>query len=256
MSFTRPFTQALAAFRRDHAVLLPLAGLTMFLPQYALLLLVPDMPRMPEAGADPAAITAFADAVSGWAARYGIWYVSAPALSLLGALSIVVLYLSAERPALGPAVRRAGGLYLRYLLASILVSLPVGGALLMAMASPVLLAVLLAPIFYIFGRTMLVAPAIVAEAPLSAVGAITRSWQLTRGHGWTLAAIYGVVAIGAQAIGGILARVAAMAGQGGAANPVAQALVGAIAAGVAAAAALALALLEVSIYRSLARRGT
>ena len=256
MSFSRPFTDALAAFRRDHALLVPLAGLTMFLPQYALLLLVPSMPRLPDAAADPATITAFAGAVTDWAGRFGIWYLLAPALGLLGALSVMVLYLAPGRLALGKAVRRAGALYVRYLLASILVSLPVGGALVPAMASPVLLAVLLAPIFYIFGRTMLIAPAIVAEAPLSAVGAITRSWQLTRGHGWTLAAIYGVVAIGSQGIGGLLSRIGALAGQGNAANPVAEALLGGMASAVAAAAALTIALLEVAIYRRVARHGT
>ena len=43
------FTDAWGRFKRDRQILLPLAGLFLFLPQFAFYLLVPPLPRIPAA---------------------------------------------------------------------------------------------------------------------------------------------------------------------------------------------------------------
>jgi hypothetical protein len=260
LSFSTAFGDAVTTWRRDSAVLLPLAGLTMFLPQYAVLLLVPPLASaLPDLTAttkdgqpDPAAVQAAADAVSAWLSQYGGWYVLAPLFGLFGALAVMTLYLAPGRPTLGAALGRAAVLFLRYLLASILIGFAALSILLPGAMAHLLLAVLMPPAFYVLGRTMLAGPAIVADAPLGAINAIQRSWALTRGHGWMLGATYAAPLFAAQLVGGALLS---LAGVGGG-NPVIAAIVDGLAAVVLAAAALTLTLVEVSLYRRLANRGT
>lgn len=254
ISFAKPFADALAAWRRDGGMLLPLAGLTLFLPQYAVQLLVPRMPEMPADGGGEAAVRAWAEAVSAWTGTYGLGYLAAWLAALFGGLAVKALYLDPDRLALGRALARAARLLPRYLLATMLVSLPMGVLLSTALAVPVLMALLLAPIFYIFGRTMLMGPVIVAEAPVGAAAAIARSWRMTTGHGWVLAAIYAAAMLAPA----LIARAVLAIGEpsGAAANPVIVAITAGIAALLAAAGALTLALAEVSVYRRLASSGT
>ncbi|MES2339433.1 MAG: hypothetical protein V4537_15180 [Pseudomonadota bacterium] len=261
LDFTRSFADALAAWRRDGALLLPVAGLTMFLPQLAILLLVPSpsslMPDQAdmvlEGGKpDPATVQATADALTGWATQYGGWYALAPALALFGALAVMALYLMPQRPTVAGALGRAAVLFLRYLLASILIGFAALSILLPGAMSGLLLAALMPLAFYVLGRTMLVAPVIVGEAPVGAIAAIQRSWQLTRGNGWMLGATYAAPLFAAQLIGGALLSIGEMGG----ANPVIAGIVDGLAALVLTIATLLLALVEIALYRRLASTGT
>lgn len=256
IDFASPFADALTAWRRDGGTLLPIAGATMFLPQLAVLLLVPAIPALPPQGSDESVIAAWSQLAMAWAGHYGIWYVLAPALALLGALAVAGLYLDTRRPTVGEAMRRAALLFPRYVLASLLVALPAGTLLMPAMAAPMLLFGVLAPLFYIFARTMLIAPILVAQAPIGAVDSIARSWRMTAGNGWRLASIYAAIMLGAQMIGGVLLRIGAAAGTGRMENPVVTGLIDVMAAGVSAMAALLIILVEIAIYRRLARKGT
>ncbi|URW75960.1 hypothetical protein M9980_01635 [Sphingomonas donggukensis] len=259
LPFTTAFGDAWAAWRRDTALLLPLAGLTMFLPQLAVLLLVPPLPPMatPEDGQmTEAAAQAWADAFTLWAGQHGIWYALAPAVGLFGALAVMALYLDRQRPTLGGALARGAMLFLRYLLASILIAIAAIGILMPGAASRLLLAAMIAPAFYILGRTMLAGPVIVAQAPVGAVAAIRRSWALTRGHGWMLAATYAAILMGAQLVGGVFLSLAAMGTGSAGANPVVATVFDGAAAVVTSAAALTLALVQVALYRRLASKGT
>ena len=255
LAFQTPFADALRAWRRDRALLLPIAGLLMFVPQYAQLLLIPELPARPRV-ADEAALVAWSEALTRWMGQWGVFYLVGPALGLFGALAIMALYLSPGRPTVGGALGRSAALLFRYVLAAILVACPLGLLMLPALAAPLLLAVVLAPILYVSARTMLIAPALVAEAPLGAVAAIARSWRLTRGRGWLLACVYAVIMLGAQTAAGLFLALGAAIGRDGAANPVAQAITDGCASLATAAAALTLALVQVSLYRRLASSGT
>ncbi|WP_294291822.1 hypothetical protein [uncultured Sphingomonas sp.] len=245
--FAVPFRDALAAWRRDGSLLLPLAGLAFFLGPFAAQLLLPPLPAVPEAR-DEAAMRAWGDAIQAWAGSYGGWYLVSPAIALFGSLAIFALYLNRDRVSVGGALGRALALFPRYLLATILVSLPMAGLMSMALAVPMLMIVAAGPLFYIYGRTMLMGPVIVAEAPIGAVAAIARSWALTASRGWVLAAIYASVFL----IPGLLGSIALSFGTAGGGNPVIVAIGAGLACGIAAVGALVLALVQVALYRRLA----
>jgi len=189
------------------------------------------------------------EAIQAWAGSYGGWYLASPLLALFGSLTIFALYLGRARPTLGGAMRRALALYARFLLASILVSLPMAGLMSMTLAVPMLLVFAAGPIFYIYGRTILMGPVIVAEAPIGAVAAIARSWTLTKGHGWVLAATYALVFL----VPGLLGSIALSIGTAGGGNPVIVAIGAGLACLIAAGGATLLALVQVALYRRLAR---
>src|SRR3546814_3062642 len=67
---------AWARLRADHAMLLPVAGLTLFLPQLALLLLL-DAPVLEKGDGSTAATTAQTQALLDWMVRNSGWYLAA-----------------------------------------------------------------------------------------------------------------------------------------------------------------------------------
>lgn len=251
ISFSAPFADALAMWRKDSALLIPVAGLTMFVPQLAQMLLLPDRPIQPEQATEEA-VRAWNEATVAWFSSYGGWYVLGPVLSLFGALAIMALYLDRAHPTLAGALGRAAAVFLRYVLASILVTLPLAGLMASALVAPVLFIVVLAPILYISARTLMIAPVLVGQSSIGAVAAIGRSWRLTTGNGWALAGIYAAPFLTALLLGNTLSSLVAVTG----ANPVARAITSALAAAVVTAAALTIALVQVSIYRRLASNGT
>jgi hypothetical protein len=241
-------TAARALCRRDSGLLVPLSGLFIFLPQYAVLLLVPPVPA---AGPDTSVET-WGKALEPWVASYGGWYVLATLLAQFGALAIVSLY-AAPVLATGAATARAARLYPRALLAGLLVTFPCGAAALVSLSVPFLSVFVLPAIVYVLARSTLANPVILAERGTGAAGAIVRSWRLTRAHGLPVATLVGAIIIGGQVLGAVAVAVDRGVRAGAFANPVLLAMVDAFAAGVAWAASLALALVQVVLYRRLAR---
>ncbi len=252
LDFATPFVAAFALWRRDRALLLPIAGLLIFVPQYALLLLVPEMPRIADGDRSEAAMLAWSQALATWVRAHGLWYVAAPLMTMFATLTIATLYLDRARPEAGRALGSALALLPRYLLATILVSLPIGGLTLAALPAPVLAYVLALPVLYIFARSMLVAPVIVGERPVGAIGAIQRSWALTRGHGLILTGIYAATALAGPLAGSLFLAIGELAQT----NPVLVAITAGVASLFAAGGALALALIQVVVYGRLASKGT
>lgn len=240
-----------AVWRRDRSLLAPLSGLFFFLPQYAVLLLVPPAPRID--ADNPAARDAWSAALGDWFAAHGALFLGAALLTQFGTLAIAALYLSDPPVTLSGALGRALRLLLRYVLATLMIALPIGFIALLLLPIPGGLALAIAPIFYLLGRVCLTAPAIVAERATGAITAITRSWLLTRGHGLALTLLVGGITLAGQVIGAVLIAADAALKQIGAANPVVLAMIDAGAAASTWASMLALALVEVVLYRRLAR---
>ena len=117
-----------ALWTRDRDLLLRIAPPFLFLPLYAVLLLLPPLPELPlTSGMGPAeseaAIATWTMGMQSWLARFGIVYFGAYLAGLYGALAIVAHFLArAATP--GAAMRRALLLLPRYFGATILVSLP------------------------------------------------------------------------------------------------------------------------------------
>jgi len=246
LDFATILTDAWALFKRDRDLLLRIAAPFLFLPAFALALVVPD-PPMPDqtAGNNEAQALAWADQVTAWASTNGGWYGLAYAISFFGTSLLYALYLDRRdgAPDVGAAMRRSATLFPRYLLAMLLVSLPAGAGLLLYAI----------PGLYILGRTMLTGPALFAEAPLGAIAAIRRSLSLTRGSGLPLMALAAFSYISGWLIGEPFMMVDRWMRETGQENPVVLAIVDAGAAAAAMAAGLAMALIAVSSYRRLAR---
>ncbi|MFC3582088.1 hypothetical protein [Sphingomonas hylomeconis] len=237
-------TDAWAMWRADRDLLLRVTGFFFFLPQYAMLLLMPAMPPLvvtPEMSeADQRALAA---RITEWVMAYGGWYVAGLLLVQAGSLIVLMLYLQRDRPDLGSAIARGARLYPRYLLAMIVVGLPLGLG--------VMTLVLLLPGLYLLGRLIAVGPALAAAQPLGVAQSLARSWAMTRGHGFVLAGLVSLSIVGGALAAAPFAMIAG-ALEANAPNVVAIALADAGAAAAAAAALLATVLLQIAAYRRLA----
>ena len=231
--------EAWALFRRDRDWLLALAGPFLFLPAFALALLVPPPPTA--TGAGEAQALDWARAVSGWAAEHGGWHLLAFAVACFGAAALYAAYLAAGD--VRGALRRAGPILPRYLLAMLLIGLPTAAGLLLWVV----------PGLYVMGRAMLTGPALVAERPIGAAAAAGRSVRLTRGAGLPMAALASIPWLGGVLLAQPFVMLAERLREGGA-GTLALALAGAGLAGVAAASTLAQALIAVAAYRRLSAR--
>ena len=60
------FADAWRRVRRDHKIVLPLAGLFLFLPQFAFYLLVPPLPKIPANATDAATLLAPGSPLVAW----------------------------------------------------------------------------------------------------------------------------------------------------------------------------------------------
>lgn len=233
--------EAWALFRRDRDILLRIAGAFLFLPSFALALLVPGPPPRDQRGDDEAAVAWF-DALGDWGRAHGGWYLLAYAVGYLGAATLYALYLDQRRLDVGGAIRRAAATLPRYLLTMALVALPVGAGMLL----------LFVPGLYVLGRVMLAGPALITERG-SALSAIRRSMWLSRGSGLPLMGLAAVPVLGGALASQPFVLLDAWMREHGAANPVALALVDAGASLVGMASGLAGVLIALVVYRRLAR---
>ena len=189
LSITTAWNEAMEFFKREAGLILPVAFLLLALPQ-ALLQIA--MPAPPVPGARP---------------EGGLWLLLVPlviAASMIGSIAITWLALrpgASVGEALQVGLRRFIILFAASLLIAIaaaIVFVPtlmiVGGASTMntggdpaALTGSALLVLFIFMLAFIFLwiRLMLMTPVTSAE-PLSPIGIIRRSWELTAGHFWKL----------------------------------------------------------------------
>jgi hypothetical protein len=233
-------------WKRDRDLLLGVGGFFLFLPQFATLLLVRDAPDTPQPGATKEAARLWTEAATQWVANYGLIVLICGLCGLFGTLLLYVLYLRDGQLDLKAALPAALRLLPRYLLVSILVSLPIA-----LVHFPAIWPFLFFPMFYAIGRMLLAGAVMVAEPPLGALASIKRSIQLSRGHGFFFAGAAIVLLFG----GFIIAEPFILLGRtlDGApiANPVSAALLNGAAAAAAAFGSLAATLIQIALYRRL-----
>jgi hypothetical protein len=137
------------------------------------------------------------------------WLLLASLVEMVGALAIFVLVLSPGGISVAAAIGRAARLLPFYFLAMLLWSLTmtaaalpgflIGGLLVRPPAPPSALALLVfllllaVPLAYLFGRTVLLGPVVAAEGQRNPLAALRRSFALTRGRGWAVVAMVGLV---------------------------------------------------------------
>lgn len=230
-------SDAWARWRRDRAVLVAFAGLFVFLPFFAWLLLLTPPDIAAEVGRDERMNILIA-----WMGANLHWLAARVAIELFGSAAILMLYLGRGHRDVAGVLRAALALFPLFVVA-ILVS--------WGLVSIGLFAFVL-PGFYIYGRIALTGAVFAAEPGVGVIGAITRSIALTRGRGWL---VFGYLALTlltgllmAEVFGGVEAGMKAAGG----ANPIAVAILDALSAAAMAVATLARLLFEVSLYRRLA----
>ena len=237
LTVTRVLADAGALWRRDRDLLVRVAAPFLFLPEYAMKLLVPQ--PVPVEGA----VVPFADALQVQAqfiSDHLLAYLLEAAAVQFGLAALFALYTKGD---VRGALRRGALLWPRLMLAGVLVGLPGTMGL-----------VLIVPGLIVFGRAILTGPLLAGEPRISAMGAVLRSVRLTRGS--TLA-VAGLAAVS------LLLRAAEMPFDQldlwlrglHAPNPVARAVIDAAGAGASALAQVAACLLAVAAYRGLASRG-
>ena len=243
-------------WRHDWELLTAVAGLFVFLPALAIAMLIPDMPAPPTAGeAVPGSVTmtAYEQGLTQWMVNYGGWQLAAQAIVLFGQFAIVALYLSGDQPAAGKALTAALRRYPLLLLAGLIIAVPLAAALVLAQALPLLMAAFFVLVFWVLARTIALAPTLLAEVPVGALGAITRSLHLTRGNTLALAAAVMTVILAMTIATWPFEQIDAWM-LVHAPNPIARAIIDAIAATITGLGAIAMSLLQVAAYRQLRTR--
>lgn len=233
--------------REDRDILLAISGVLLFVPQFAGLLYWIEPPVFPGFAADEAVQRAYVTASSAWFATNGLGVLAASVLVLLGQIAILLVYVDRRRLDVGGALIAAWPAFPSVVLASI-VSEPLGVTL-----NLVPMLILLGA--YLQGRLLLVMPVLLAERPVSVIGAVRASWRRTRGHGLAMAGLACIAVLSGPLVAAPFRLIGLGAGGAPLADPLADPLVALLSNGAAALAVVAGAvfglLIQVAAYRRL-----
>lgn len=237
------FTEAAALFRRDAALLWPLAGLFFFVPSLAQLLLLPT-PAIDPAASQEARLAAALHYYNSNAP----WLLMTMLIVNLGTASIFALYLGGERMSVGEALAMGARRLIRLVLATMLTNLAIIAGLML----------FIVPGIYLIGRTLMVGATMVARPQLKFIDAMVEGVALTGGgeglpvgRAFQLAGIWLVLAVAIYAgliIAGAIGAAAPAMGLTGLAATVPDAILSSLAM---AAANLMGALVQLVLYRRL-----
>lgn len=170
MILARVFKDAAGLWQRDRDLWLRVAGFYFFVPALAIMLFAPmlDLRKVEEAAVN--------EAVFSWFTANAWWLIALTMWQIYACGVVLVLALDSGRPSVSAAIMRATrmlpGLMLAY-----------AGAMLMVMAGA---SFFLVPGLYLFGRTYLVLPLLVAEPKLGPLGALITAIRRSHGRGWML----------------------------------------------------------------------
>jgi len=205
----KAWQDAVQAVTANRDVLWALAGVFYVLPSFAFAVAFPQ--PEPPAGSSPEQLLA----------QLGSYYTSAApfmlvtmVLQLIGTLAILTMMTDSRRPTVGEAIRIGAASMLPVLAAQLLLGFGLGlvAAFALGLAGlsgsvPLIVALsimLVAAIFYLSVRTMLVAPAVAVDGLRNPIAALRRSWDLTSGKAGPLALFFVLLVIAAAVIFGIV----------------------------------------------------
>lgn len=246
LTFSRLLADAWSLFRRQADLILRIALPLVVFPAFAVQLLCDPLPPLPPPPRDQPMLEAWIAQVGIWGQTNAIWYLLADGVSVFGLAAIAILLLDPDRPVVGGALRTAGTRLVPFILASLLIAVPVG----MGMWLFVL------PGLWVQGRLSAVIP-LLARAPRQRViPAIRTSWRATRGAGFALAgAVVSVFLLQWLAIVPLLSADEWLRAPGND-NPLVLSLVDALISLLGGAYHLAVLMIGVAAYIRLARKGS
>ncbi|WP_375286716.1 hypothetical protein [Sphingomonas sp.] len=169
VTVSRLLAAAWSLFRRERSLLIAAGAPFLFLPPFAVQLLI-DGPPLPFA-----ATQEWMDKAAVWAGANVGWYLLADVIVLYGMGVLALLLVAPERPNVAQALTRALRLLPRFVLAGMLAALAVGAGMYL----------LILPGLYLQARLVLV-PLLIAAEPLSATRAIGESWRRTAPLAWPM----------------------------------------------------------------------
>lgn len=204
MSFSadRAWADMVATIKAHWEIILTLIGIFVLLPAFAWGLLIPQPDIKPE---DPNLIPL----VIAWWNSVAPWFLLRSLLELMGIATLLAMLLRPDRPTVMTALGRAARILPFMLITGLLVGLLQFGAFLCFVI----------PALYLVGRTVMATAVMIAEDQTNPVRAIGRSFELTTGNGWRIAATYllivivtGVVLLAATSVFGSLFAIILPAG--------------------------------------------
>lgn len=245
ITFASLLAAAWRVFRRSADTVTAVAGMLVFLPAFAAVLLCDPIPALPTTR-DEATMTAWIAAVSSWGQSYGLWFLAADIAGIYGVTAIALLLLAPDRPTTQQALHMAATRLWPFLLASLIVALPVGLGLWLFVL----------PGLYIQARLVATVPVLARRHDLGAWRAIRVSAAMTRGHGWAITGALVTLFLMQWIVVVPLMSADEWLRAPGHANPLLLALVDAGVAGVGAAYAVATLLVGAVFYRLRVSSGT
>lgn len=189
--------------KRDRQILVAVAGLLIFVPQWGAFLFMTPQPPFPPAGAQAPAIELYRMALSAWLAANLPLFLLASVAALIARIALTLLYVDAARPDVAGALTAAPRRFFPALLVILLCS-PIVVAL---QISPVWL---ILPAAWLGGRLSLSLPILLGERPMSALRAIAASWRRTGRYNLVAAGLACIPVVG----GYLFALLFLLVGQG------------------------------------------
>ncbi len=198
----KAWTQATGLIGSNRDTIGAIAGLFFFLPSLALALFAPDLVNPPVAGPDGAdpqvAFQAMINQMTQAYANNWPMFLAMTLAQFIGSMSLLALLTDRAHPTVREALTTGFASLFPYLAAqllsalgvALLIGIPLG--LVAAAGSPgatlLVGAVLVAVGFYVFVKFTLIAPVIAIDGIRNPIRALTRSWQLTKGNSFRIAA--------------------------------------------------------------------
>ena len=174
------WSTTLSLLQRHQALVIPVAGVFLFLPTLILTLSIAPM-------AEPASgntneilrqVSEYYMSILPGALIVGL-------ITIIGNLAIVKLLLDERGISVGEALKMALVLFIPAVLATIIANIAVGIGFLL----------LIVPGLYLLGRLSILTAVIVAEDIRNPITAVSRTWELTKGNGWRILLFIFIVAI-------------------------------------------------------------
>lgn len=198
----KAWTQATGLIGSNRDTIGAIAGLFFFLPSLALALFAPDLVNPPVAGPDGAdpqvAFQAMINQMTQAYANNWPMFLAMTLAQFIGSMSLLALLTDRAHPTVREALTTGFASLFPYLAAqllsalgvALLIGIPLG--LVAAAGSPgatLLVGVVLVAVgFYVFVKFSLIAPVIAIDGIRNPIRALTRSWQLTKGNSFRIAA--------------------------------------------------------------------
>ncbi len=163
-SYSAVWEDTVRTVRANSSLLLPIAGVFLFLPAIVDAYLAPR-PR-----------TQTFDVLLAHIEENWLVFLVVNLIGFVGNLAFLILALDGQRPTVGTAIRTAMMLLPAYFLVSILSGFMIGIGMML----------LILPGLYLIGRLSVTGAVLVAEGRRSPIDIIKRSFAITKGNGWAI----------------------------------------------------------------------